>query len=76
MVESLVLIESQDVDLQELAGVNLMNAKQLVIGRVSGRGAVLHLRADSSDHFRDALIAFAQFPGVKGVMPFAIWPLE
>ena len=71
MVESLVLIEGNGVKENGL-GISLMNAKQLVIGRVPGNGWVLHVAANSSDDLGKALLDFAKVSGVKGVFTLTL----
>jgi hypothetical protein len=68
MIEGLLLIEGADADEEALRSVSLSNAKQLVVGRVPGGGAVLHLAATSGPDFNAALQKFALIKGVKGVL--------
>jgi len=71
MVESLVLIEGNGVK-EDGLGISLMNAKQLVIGRVPGNGWVLHVAANSSDDLGKALLDFSKVTGVKGVLTLTL----
>ena len=71
MVESLVLIEGNGVKEDGLR-ISLMNAKQLVIGKVPGNGWVLHVAANSSDDLGKALLDFAKVSGVKGVLTLTL----
>ena len=52
--------------------ISLMNAKQLVIGKVPGNGWVLHVAANSSDDLGKALLDFAKVSGVKGVLTLTL----
>lgn len=72
MIESWVLIEEQNMDKAALEGVSLMNAKHLVVGGVSGSGVILHVAANSPADLRDALLAFAQVPGVTEVLTLTL----
>jgi hypothetical protein len=74
MVLSLVMIEGQNVSTEALRSLSLGNAKQLVVGDASGFGTILHIAADSSADLGDALRAFAQVPGVTGVVTLALRP--
>jgi hypothetical protein len=71
MVESLVLIEGQRVKEEDL-WISLANAKQLVIGRAGAMGIVLHVAASSAADLGNALLDFAQVPGVTGVVTLAL----
>ena len=66
MIISLVLIEGTDLDEQDL-GISLGNAKQIVVGRAYGFGIILHIAATTPADLRNALIEFAQIPGVADV---------
>jgi len=72
MILSLVLIEGQNVSEATLRSLSLGNAKQLVVGNVAGFGVLLHLAADDSIYFGDALREFVQVPGVTGVVTLAL----
>ncbi len=72
MVVSLVLIEGKDVNEEALRSLSLSNALQLVIGNASGFGTILDIRADSSAYLGQALLDFANVPGVTGVITLAI----
>lgn len=72
MIESWVLIEEQNVDIEKLRSVSLMNAKHLVIGSVPGSGVILHVAANSPADAGNALLAFAQVPRVTGVLTLAL----
>lgn len=64
MIESLILLEGQNLNLETLSSLSLGNAKQLVIGSVPGGGVILHLAADSPASLGTALLDFTQVPGV------------
>jgi hypothetical protein len=68
MVESLILIEGQNVDRETLRNVSLSNAKQLVIGSAPEFGVVLHIAATTTADLGNALLEFAQISGVTGVL--------
>lgn len=72
MMVSLVLIEGQDVSEETLRSLSLGNAKQLVVGNASGFGVILHINAESLADLGNALRAFAQVPGVTGVLTLAL----
>ena len=69
---SLVLIEGQNVSEETLRSVSLGNAKQLVVGNAYGFGVILHVAADTPTDLANALLAFAQVPGVTGVLTLAL----
>jgi hypothetical protein len=72
MIESLVSIESNSVDQETLRSVSLSNAKQLVLGFASQFGIVVHIAANSPTDLSNALIEFAQIPGVTRVVTLSI----
>lgn len=72
MMLSLVLIEGQNVSEERLRSVSLGNAKQLVVGNAYGFGLLLHIHAESPADLGHALCAFAQVPGVTGVLTLAL----
>jgi hypothetical protein len=76
MMLSVVLIEGQNVREDALRSVSLGNAKQLVIGTAYGFGVLLHIAAESSADLGNALHAFAQVPGVTGVLTLALRPAQ
>ena len=76
MMLSLVLIEGQHVSEETLRSVSLGNAKQLVVGSAYGFGVILHIHAESPADLGDALRAFAQVPGVSGVLTLALRTLQ
>lgn len=71
MVESVVLIEGQNVK-QETLMISLSNAKQLVIGRAGEMGVILHVASSSPADLGNALLEFSQVPGVTGVLTLAL----
>lgn len=71
MVESWVLIEEQNANMEKLRSVSLMNAKHLVVGSVPG-SVILHVAANSTADVGAALLAFAQVPGVTSVLTLAL----
>lgn len=72
MDESWVFIEEQNVDREKLRSVSLMNAKHLVVGSVPGSGVILHVAAHSPADVGNALLEFAQVPGVRGVLTLTL----
>jgi hypothetical protein len=46
--------------------------RKLVVGNAYGFGVMLHLTAESPDDLGEALRAFAQVPGVTGVVTLAL----
>jgi len=72
MMLSLVLIEGENVSEETLRSVSLGNAKQLVVGNAYGFGVILHIAAESLADLGNALRAFAQVPGVTGVLTLAL----
>jgi hypothetical protein len=72
MMLSLILIEGQNVSEETLRSLSLGNAKQLVVGNAYGFGVLLHIAADSPVALGEALRAFAQVPGVTGVVTLAL----
>jgi hypothetical protein len=71
MIRSLILIEGNDVK-KETLSMSLSNAKQLVIGRVPVNGWILHVAANSAADLGNALLKFAQVPGVTGVLTLTL----
>jgi hypothetical protein len=69
---SLILIEGQNVSEETLRTVSLGNAKQLVVGSAYGFGVILHIHAETSADFDNALNAFAQVQGVTGILTLAL----
>jgi hypothetical protein len=72
MILSVVVIEGQNVSEDALRSVSLGNAKQLVVGQAYGFGVLLHLAATTGADLDKALRAFAQVPGVTGVLTLAL----
>jgi hypothetical protein len=72
MMLSLVLTEGQNMSEETLRSVSLGNAKQLVVGNAYGFGMILHIHAESPGNLGNALRAFAQVPGVTGVLTLAL----
>ncbi len=68
MIESLILIEGKSAIKEENLRISLMNAKQLVIGRSTGFGVILHVAANSPEDLRNALLEFVKVPDVTGVV--------
>ena len=72
MIESLILIEGQNLNEDVLAGVGLMNAKQLLVGRTPGGGVILHVAANSSADLGNAMLEFTQAEDVTEVLTLAL----
>jgi len=72
MIESLILIEGQNLSEETLRSVSLSNAKQLVIGNTPGGGVILHVAANSPADLGTAFLAFAQIQGVTKVLPLTL----
>ena len=72
MTESLILIEGQNVSEETLRSVSLGNAKQLVVGGAAGFGVILHVAATAPADLSNALLEFAQVPGVTNVLTLAL----
>ena len=72
MIESWVLIEEQNVNIEALRSVSLANAKHLVVGSVPGSGVILHVAANSPADLGNALLEFVQVPGVTEVLTLAL----
>lgn len=72
MIESVVLIEGQNVNQETLRSISLGNAKQLVIGRAGEIGMILHVAATSPADLGNALLEFAKVPGVTKVLTLAL----
>jgi hypothetical protein len=72
MIESLILIEEQNVNTETLRSLSLANAKQLVIGSKPGMGVILHVAANSLADLGKAILKFAEAPGVRGVITLMI----
>lgn len=76
MIESLVLIEGQNVSEETLRSVSLLNAKQLVVGSAPGNRVILHVAANSYIDIGNVLLKFAEVPGVIRVMPLVLQNLQ
>lgn len=82
MIQSLVLIEGQNVSNESLESVSLENAKQMVVGDASGFGVILHIAVSNVDTADDpvflnkALCKFAKVSGVAGVITLALRTTE
>ena len=72
MVESLILIEGQNVDRETLRSVSLSNAKQLVVGSAPEFRVILHIAANTPADLGNALLEFAQIQGVTGVLTLTL----
>jgi hypothetical protein len=72
MIESLILIEGQNLSEETLGSVSLGNAKQLVVGGIPGGSVVLHVAADSYAYLGAALLEFSQVPDVTKVLTLAL----
>jgi hypothetical protein len=72
LINSLVLVEGQNVTEETLRGLSLGNAKQLVVGRAPEFGMILHIAAESLDFFDKALREVARVPGVTGILTLAL----
>jgi hypothetical protein len=72
MIESVLLIDAKGVSPDTLRSVSLMNAKQLVLGRIGDGGAVLHVAATAVADLQQAVLEFAKVPGVTGVLTLAV----
>ena len=66
MLISLVLVEGKNVS-EEALVFSLQNAKQIVIGNAQGFGIILHIAATTPGDLREAIIKYAQVPGVTEV---------
>ncbi|MFN0139749.1 MAG: hypothetical protein ACKVQW_06645 [Pyrinomonadaceae bacterium] len=72
MVGSLILIESEFSVKEEALKFSLMNAKQIVIGRIAAMGWVVHVGANTHADLGKAILEFSQVPGVTGVVTLLI----
>jgi hypothetical protein len=72
MIESWVLIKGKFLEKEDFRPGGYMNAKHLVVGSVPGSGIMLHVAANSVADLRNALLKFAEVPGVAEVLTLAI----
>lgn len=73
MIESLILVEGQNISTEALKSMSLGNTKQLVIGVTPpAKGVILHVTATSSSYLGSALIEISQVPGVKNVLTLTL----
>ena len=72
MIESLILLEGQNLSEDTLRSLSLGNAKQLVVGSIPRSRMILHVAADSPADLGTALLEFAQVPGVTEVLTLAL----
>ncbi|PFZ67183.1 hypothetical protein COL72_28975 [Bacillus toyonensis] len=73
MIESLILVEGQNISTEALRSMSLGNAKQLVIGVTPpARGVILHITAISSSYLGSALLEISQVPGVVNVLTLTL----
>ena len=63
---SLVLIEGQNASEENLRGVSLGNAKQLVVGNAFGFGVILHINAESLADLGNASKNLHKFQALPG----------
>ncbi|EJP85570.1 MULTISPECIES: hypothetical protein [Bacillus cereus group] len=69
MIESLILVEGQNISTEALRSMSLGNAKQLVIGVITpAKGVILQVNATSSSYLGSALLEISQVPGVTNVL--------
>lgn len=69
MIESLILVEGQNISTEALRSMSLGNAKQLVIGvTTTAKGVILQVNATSSSYLGSALLEISQVPGVTNVL--------
>jgi hypothetical protein len=68
LINSLVLVEGQNVTEETLRGLSLGNALHLMVGSASEFGVILEITAESSNYLANALIKINQVSGVSGVM--------
>ncbi|HFK1739967.1 MULTISPECIES: hypothetical protein [Bacillus] len=72
MIESLILVEGPDINIEALRSMSLGNAKQLVIGVTPpARGVILHVAAISS-YLGNALLEISQVPGVQNILTLTL----
>src|SRR5512145_2749688 len=72
MIESILLVESNNLQQERLRSESLMNAKQLVLGRLGSNGTVLHVAATTQADLQKAILDFAGISGVTGVLTLAV----
>ncbi|MGR5961185.1 hypothetical protein ACT7DM_29870 [Bacillus cereus] len=73
MIESLILVEGPDINIEALRSMSLGNAKQLVIGVTPpARGVILHVAAISSSYLGNALLEISQVPGVQNILTLTL----
>jgi len=72
MLESVILVNGPQAARDTAGAMSLMNAKQLVYGRLGKDGTVLHVAATTEADLQKALLAFAHVTGMTGVMTLAI----
>ncbi|MEI4603052.1 hypothetical protein WAG19_14130 [Bacillus cereus] len=69
MIESLILVEGQNISTEALRSMSLGNAKQLVIGVITpAKGVILQVNATFSSYLGSALLEISQVPGVTNVL--------
>ena len=72
MIHSVVLIEGKDLTKEALM-FSLSNAKQIVMGRVSGSGDwLVQITATKLADLEKALLKYAKVPGMTGVVTLLI----
>ena len=67
-MRSIILLEGNGVE-EEALYISLMNAKQIIIGRIPDIGSLLFIEATSVEDYKNALVAFAAVPNVTAVVP-------
>ena len=67
IIESVILIEGQDVNGEKLRSLSIGNAQQLIVGRAGGIGTILHIAATSQSDLNQALLDFSKVEGVEKV---------
>jgi hypothetical protein len=72
MIESILLVRGTPEKADALRSVSLMNAKQLVFGRFSTDGTILHVAATTEADLQRAIVEFLKVAGVKSVLTLAV----
>lgn len=66
MTQGIILIQGDNIR-DDIRDIGLSNAKHLLIGDTPGFGTILHIAANTSDDFNNALTEFLKIPDVKVV---------
>ncbi len=72
MIETIILIEGNNIEQEDLRRLGLSNAMQLVGDNYPKFGTILHIAANTTDDLSNALLEFSKVSGVSRVTTLAL----